>query len=97
MYFVSLAPSSRQNKKYELILSNAEGRTKTYHFGSKGSQTYLDHEDPVKRANYIARHSARENWSEINAGSLSRYILWGDSTDLNTNLKQYLKRFKIST
>ena len=91
-----MAPSSRENKKYEITLMSDNGRTKTYHFGSKGSQTYLDHKDKIKRANYIARHSARENWSEINVGSLSRYILWGDSTDLDTNLKEYLKRFKIS-
>ena len=96
MNFVSFAPSSRKNKKYEIVFMKQNGRPLTIHFGSKTSETYLDHKDKTKRANYIARHSARENWSEINAGSLSRYILWGDSTDLDTNLKEYLKRFKIS-
>ena len=97
MYFVSLAPSSRKDKKYEFALSNGDGKIKTYHFGSKNSKTYLDHKDKTKRANYIARHTANENWDEINPGSLSRWLLWGDSTNLNTNLKAYFKRFKIST
>ena len=92
MKFVELIPSTRSDKKYMIKFQDPD---KTIHFGSKNSETYLDHEDKIKRANYIARHSVRENWQEVNAGSLSKFLLWGETTDLKTNLKAYLKRFNI--
>ncbi len=56
--------------------------------------TYIDHEDKNKRKNYIKRHKALgENWNKINAGSLSRFILWGDSPNVEKNIKLYEKRF----
>jgi len=91
MKFVSLSPSTSEGKKYKIVFSDPP---KTIHFGSKGSSTYLDHKDKTKRDNYIARHKVNEQWDEVNAGSLSRYILW-EGTDLKTNLKAYLKRFGI--
>jgi ArsR family metal-binding transcriptional regulator len=94
MNLVSFSPSSRKGKKYEIVILKDNGRTQTIHFGSKTSQTYLDHKDKTKRDNYIARHKVNERWDEVNAGSLSRYILW-EGTDLKTNLKAYLKRFGI--
>ena len=89
----SLTKSDNPNKKYKIVFSDPR---KTIHFGSKGSSTYLDHKDKNKRANYISRHSANEDWTKINAGSLSRYLLWGDSTDLKSNLASYKKRFNLT-
>jgi hypothetical protein len=43
----------------------------------------------------LKRHSVNEDWNKINAGSASRYILWGDSIDLKTNLVDFLERFRI--
>ncbi len=82
--------SDRAGKKY---MTKINGRT--YHFGSEGSETYLDHKDKSKRYNYIARHRANEDWTKINPASLSRYILWGTHTELQKAIKSYLKRFKI--
>lgn len=92
MKFESLTKSDRKGKKFKIVFSNP---AKTLHFGSAGSQTFLDHGDEIKRRNYLARHKPRENWSEVNPGSLSARILWGPSTDLETNLKAFLKRFNI--
>ena len=92
---VSFQPSKKADKKYQITLSDESGKNKTIHFGSKGSQTYLDHKDKTKRENYIARHKSRENWDEINAGSLSKHLLWGKSTSLDKNLNEYLKKFNI--
>jgi len=82
--------SSRANKKY---MTKINGQI--YHFGSKGSQTYLDHKDKAKRSAYFARHRAREDWKTVNPGSLSKYILWGSHTSLEKAIKSYLKKFKI--
>ena len=92
MRFVSLYNSKRKGKKYVITFENP---TVVIHFGAKGSSTYLDHHDEVKRENYLRRHAVNENWDEVNAGSLSAYLLWGPSTDLETNLELFLKRFDI--
>jgi hypothetical protein len=90
MRFLSLEKSTKPDKKYVIKFTNPN---KTIHFGSKNSLTYLDHHDKTKRENYILRHKVREDWTKINAGSLSRYLQWGDSTNLQTNLTTYLKKF----
>jgi hypothetical protein len=66
------------------------------HFGLKGGQTYIDHQDKKKRENYIKRHQVNEDWTTpYNSGSLSRFLLWGDSTDLNTNIQKFKSKFNI--
>ena len=72
---------------------------KIVHFGQKNPKygTYIDHSDKDKRAAYIARHSKNgENWSNPKtAGALSRYLLWGDSTSLRTNIASFKRRFNL--
>ena len=93
MKFISLEKSNKPNKKLVIKFSDPD---LTIHFGSKYSSTYLDHHDKVKRSNYLKRHKVNENWDQVNAGSLSAYILWGSSTDLYENLFNYLDKFNIS-
>ena len=93
--FIRLDVSDRPSKKYVFIFRD-DNKIKKIHFGSRNSQTYLNHHDKLKRNNYLKRHQALgENWNEINAGSLSAFLLWGDSTDLKTNLYNYLNHFSI--
>ena len=93
MIFISLEPSTRPNKKYMIMFNDPK---KTIHFGSKNSKTYLDHKDKKKRFNYLQRHYPNENWDNpLSAGALSAFLLWGPSTDLKTNLKEFLRRFNI--
>jgi hypothetical protein len=69
---------------------------KTVHFGQAGGQTYIDHGDKEKRAAYLKRHEVREDWSDpYSAGALSRFLLWGDSKDLETNHMAFMRRFKV--
>ena len=82
--------SKRKDKRYMAIIKG-----KKYHFGLKTGNTYIDHKDKKKRENYIKRHSIREDWSKINSGSLSRWVLWGNSTSLEKNIKDYIKRFNL--
>ena len=93
--FIRLDVSDRPSKKYVFIFRD-DNKIKKIHFGSRNSQTYLNHHDKLKRNNYLKRHQALgENWDGINAGSLSAFLLWGDSTDLKTNLYNYLNHFSI--
>ena len=82
--------SKRKDKRFMAIIKG-----KKYHFGLKEGSTYIDHKDKTKRENYIKRHIVRENWDEVNAGSLSRYLLWGNSTSLEKNIKDYMKKFNL--
>jgi hypothetical protein len=92
MKFISLKKSNKPNKK--LVITFTEPNL-TIHFGSKNSSTFLDHHDKVKRSNYLKRHKVNEDWNQINAGSLSAYILWGSSSDMYSNLIDYLDKFNI--
>ena len=92
MNFISLKKSNKPNKKLVITFSEPD---LTIHFGSKNSSTFLDHHDKLKRSNYLKRHKVNEDWNQINAGSLSAYILWGNSSDMYSNLINYLDKFKI--
>ena len=92
MRFISLEKSNKPNKK--LVITFSEPNL-TIHFGSKNSSTFLDHHDKVKRSNYLKRHKVNEDWNQINAGSLSAYILWGNTSDMYANLINYLDKFNI--
>ncbi len=70
--------SQLKTKKYRAIMSDGSKND----FGLKGSSTYLDHKDEVKRNNYRVRHLAndRENYLIKNVipspALLSFYLLW---------------------
>ena len=85
--------STRAGKRFMATYANG----KVVHFGQAGGKTYIDEGDKAKRAAYLARHEKRENWNDpFSAGSLSRYLLWGDSTDLETNHQAFMKKFPIT-
>ena len=84
--------SDREKKKYVMRFVNPK---MTVHFGSDGATTYVNGADETTRKNYIARHKVNENWDAINAGSASRYILWGEHKNIKKNLKDFIKRFGI--
>ena len=65
-------------------------------FGSAGMDDYTKTGDKERRALYLIRHSKNENWRDYkSAGALSRFILWGDSTSIATNLTAYKRRFNL--
>ena len=92
MKFAGLFTSSRLGKKYMIRFEDPD---RVIHFGSDVSKTFLDHGDKIKRENYIKRHEVNEKWDQVNAGSLSRFLLWGSSTSLRENLDDYLIKFDI--
>jgi hypothetical protein len=89
---MNLKASTRKGKRFMVTFENG----KTVHFGQAGGQTYIDHGDKEKRAAYLKRHEVREDWSDpYSAGALSRFLLWGDSKDLETNHMAFMRRFKV--
>jgi len=86
--------STRKGKRF--VATYADG-TKV-HFGSKGASTFIDGKrTEIERKNYIKRHDVRENFENPkSAGSLSRYLLWGDNKSLEKNHQEFMKKFKIN-
>ena len=89
-----LENQKKKGKKYEIILL-INGKIRSIHFGSNISKTFVEGATLEKRNNYLKRHSVNEDWNSINPGSLSAGILWGDSNDIQENLKDYMKKFNI--
>jgi len=101
MKLIDVIPTpANSDKKYIAILCKCKGVSKCdpksrekIAFGSKGSNTFIDSATELEKTNYIKRHSVRENWNAVNAGSLSRYILWSKKT-LAEGIQEFKKRFK---
>ena len=95
---VESTPTS-SSKKYTATFCECKGATKCLPkdrkkiaFGSKGSITYTDGATDKTKENYIKRHKVNEDWTKINPGSLSRYILWSKKT-LAEGIAEFRKRF----
>lgn len=89
---MKIEKSTRAGKRFMATYANG----KVVHFGSNG-KSYIDHGDKAKREAYLARHKKRENWNDpFSAGALSRYLLWGDSTDMETNHQAFMSKFPIT-
>ena len=86
-----LEPSNRKDKRFRFYNDK-----QNFHFGSRGANTYIDSRSLKDRDNYLARHSKlNEDWDSINSGSLSRYLLWGNSKRLLNNIADYERKFNI--
>jgi len=93
---VVIKKSTKPDKKLMAVF-DIDGKKKTTHFGSKGSDDYTKTNNKEQRKRYRQRHAKDLNTNDpTRAGFLSYYILWGDSTSLDKNISDYKKRFKFS-
>ena len=94
MKLVRIERSNNKNKKYVAIFSIDE-KLKKVHFGDSRYEDYTIHHDKTRRTSYRSRHASGKTAKPDTANSLSYYILWGDSTSLSENIKDYKKRFNL--
>jgi len=96
MVYIQLKKSTNPEKKYMAIFYDEQRKKiKTTHFGSAGMSDYTKHKDEERKARYIARHSANENWNDyMSSGSLSRWVLWHKPT-LSASYNDYIKKFGL--
>jgi hypothetical protein len=96
MKLLRVIPSHIPAKKFDAIFETDEGKTKTVPFGSSPHQDYTQSKNKEKRALYRARHAKDlETNDPTRPGYLSMFLLWGDSTNMDTNIKAYKKRFGL--
>ena len=96
MIKLQILKSDILKKKYKAIFTKDNGKTKTIHFGSSPHQDYTQHHDKNRRVLYRQRHEKDLKGDPMRAGYLSYYILWGDSTNLQTNIKSFKNKFGFS-
>jgi len=92
MKLVSITKSTNPKKKWTALFDN-DGRSKTIHFGSAGMDDYTITHDKEQRDRYRKRHAKDLKGDPEKAGYLSYYILWGDSTNMQTNIRSYKQMF----
>ena len=90
---LQILKSDNPKKKYKAVFTKNDGKTKTVHFGSSMHQDYTQHKNLERRRLYRQRHEKDLKGDPMRAGYLSYYILWGDSTNLQTNIKAFKIKF----
>lgn len=88
MVSVQIRPSTLSSKKWTAVVGS-----RRVHFGAKGYEDFTIHKDVARRQRYIARHRAREDWTNVySAGFWSRWLLWNRTT-LRASVKDTMRRF----
>lgn len=98
MEFVSVVikKSPQEQKRFQAIFTRENGKTKKVNFGSKGANTFIDGADEKVKDAYLARHRVNENWNDpTTAGALARWIIWGNSNNVNKNVVAFKKKFNL--
>jgi len=94
---MTLSKSPNSKKKWRATFTREDGTVIHTDFGDSSMKDYTQHHDDLRRANYLSRHRSRENWRDpTSAGSLSRHLLWGDSTSLQQNLRNFKRKFSLT-
>ena len=78
-------------KKWTAIFDNG----KRVSFGAKGYDDYTLTKDKDQRDRYRKRHEKDLKGDPTKPGYLSYYLLWGDSTSMQSNISAYKRKFNL--
>ena len=96
MVSVVIKKSDKAGKKLQAVFTKDNGRTKTTHFGSAGMDDYTITKDKEQRKRYRSRHKKDlQTGDYTRAGYLSWYILWGNSTSRQENIRSFKSKFNL--
>ena len=87
---VAIQRSSRTGKKYMAKVGD-----KTVHFGATGYQDFTTSKDETRKASYLARHRANEDWALSGvdtAGFWARWLLW-NKPSITSSIRDINQRF----
>ena len=94
---VKIENSPVKHKRYRVYMDNG----KHWDFGLQGAMTYIDHKDANKRRNYWLRHYGNPLEKKLldnlvpSSSVFSAYLLWGDSSNLEKNIKNLNELWRI--
>jgi hypothetical protein len=103
MKLEKIIKSDAKSKKWTAIFCMCEGKSKCcdndkkkVHFGQENADDYTITKDKEQRERYRKRHQKDLKTNDpMKPGYLSWYLLWGDSTSLQQNIKDYKKKFNL--
>jgi hypothetical protein len=87
---VKVEASPKKNKRFRAFLD--DGRF--FDFGLLGARTFIDDRTHNERMNYWKRHLGNKREEQliqtltISPSVLSAFLLWGETRDLDTNVKK---------
>jgi hypothetical protein len=85
-----------QRKEFVAEFRTDDGRIRRVRFGTASNWITNRAKTEADRRAYVARHSAREDHSNpTKPGALSRYLLWGESRSLRSNVQAFRRRFRV--
>jgi len=91
---LSIHHSTAKGKKYVAVLQD-DDKLHTVQFGAKGYQDFTIHNDEERKQRYLARHRAREDWTDpLTAGFWSRWVLWNLPT-LHDSIEYTKRKFNL--
>ena len=92
---IGLLKSKRKNKLYDAVFDVGKSKPRVISFGSSQHSNYTVHHDKERRRLYRLRHHKDNLDTPFSPGALSWYILWGESTSLGKNVKEFRRRFDV--
>ena len=94
-----LQASKKKDKRYVIHIIDGN-KVKSYDFGLKNGETFIDHKDEAKRLAYLARHmSPGSKEKELienlipSPALFSAVLLWGRQPTLSQNVSDLQKMF----
>jgi len=102
MELLKIEDSKKKGKRLTAIFKEKD-KIKKVDFGAEKGNTYIDHKDKIKRKAYIERHSNnplekpylnKKKYSDKPA-NLAMEILWGKSSNIKENIKNYKKKYDV--
>jgi hypothetical protein len=96
MKLIKVEPSNDGKTKLTASFLRDDGKTSTVKFGIHKSFSYIDGASKEIRDAYRARHRRDIlNKNPTTKGNLSYYITWGESNDINKNIRDYKRMFNV--
>jgi len=92
---IDVVKSKKKNKRYDAIFDVGKSKPRVISFGSSQHDNYTTHGDKERRRLYRLRHQKDNLKVPLSPGALSWHILWGESTSMPKNIKEFRRVFKV--
>jgi hypothetical protein len=95
-----LQASKKKDKRYVIHIFDGND-VKSYDFGLKGGQTFIDHNNEALRLAYLARHTANKSEKDLienlipSPALFSANLLWGPNKTLGENVAALQKQLNM--
>ena len=91
---ILIKKSRKDDKKYDAIIQQENGRSKTISFGQAGASDMTQHKNEERKQRHLNRHRKNENWNDYeSAGFYATRLLW-NKPSLRESINDTNNKFK---